>query len=91
MPIVDFLRNRCKKYAQKDKNALYGVLRAYKQLVKRGMKVKLDKVKNIDVRTKNGKYWIGLDGKLFIQCYDEKDADKCMAGLAALIRDTEEA
>ena len=56
------------------------------------MKVKLDKVKNIDVvRTKNGKYWISLDGKLFIQCHDEKDADKCMAGLAALIRDTEEA
>lgn len=79
------------KYTQKDKNALYGVLRAYKQLVKRGMKVKLDKVKNIDVRTRKGKYWISLDGKLFIQCYDEKDADKCMAGLAALIRDTEEA
>lgn len=55
------------------------------------MKVKLDKVKNIDVRTRKGKYWISLDGKLFIQCYDEKDADKCMAGLAALIRDTEEA
>lgn len=79
------------KYTQKDENALYGVLRAYKQLVKRGMKVKLDKVKNIDVRTRKGKYWISLDGKLFIQCYDEKDADKCMAGLAALIRDTEEA
>ena len=42
------------KYSQKNKNALYGVLRAYKQLVKRGMKVKLDKVKNIDVvRTKD--------------------------------------
>ena len=79
------------KYTQKDKNALCGVLRAYKQLVKRGMKVKLDKAKNIDVRTRKGKYWISLDGKLFIQCYDEKDADKCMAGLAALIRDTEEA
>lgn len=78
-------------FTQKDKNALYGVLRAYKQLVKRGMKVKLDKVKNIDVRTRKGKYWISLDGKLFIQCYDEKDADKCMAGLAALIRDAEEA
>lgn len=79
------------KYTQKDKNALYGVLRAYKQLVKRGMKVKLDKVKNIDVRTRKGKYWISLDGKLFIQCYDEKDADKCMAGLATLIRNAEEA
>lgn len=79
------------KYTQKDKNALYGVLRAYKQLVKRGMKVKLDKVKNIDVRTRKGKYWISLDGKLFIQCYDEKDADKCMAGLATLIRDMREA
>lgn len=79
------------EYTQKYKNALYGVLRAYKQLIKRGMKVKLDKVKNIDVvLTKSGKYWISLDGKLFIQCYDEKDADKCMAGLAALIRDTEE-
>lgn len=78
-------------FTQKYKNALYGVLRAYKQLVKRGMKVKLDKAKNIDVRTRKGKYWISLDGKLFIQCYDEKDADKCMAGLAALIRDTEEA
>ncbi len=89
MPIVEFLRN--KKYTQKDKNALYGVLRAYKQLVKRGMKVKLDKVKNIDVRTRKGKYWISLDGKLFIQCYDEKDADKCMAGLATLIRNAEEA
>lgn len=80
------------KYTQKDKNALYGVLRAYKQLIERSMKVKLDKVKNIDVvRTKNGKYWISLDGKLFIQCHDEKDADKCMAGLATLIRDAEEA
>ena len=46
-------------FTQKDKNALYGVLRAYKQLVKRGMKVKLDKVKNIDVvRTKKAS--IGL-------------------------------
>ena len=54
--------------------------------------MKLDKVKNIDVvRTKKGKYWISLDGKLFIQCYDEKDADKCMVGLATLLRDTEEA